>query len=301
MTERQVPSVSRTPRSVGVRGVSIDRVAQWPGRSSRPFAFAVSAVVLLGVCVTASGCVRRNGPLSGRASDEWTRSYTIDEGGELQVVGGNGSIDVQGGTEPRVEVRAERVVRATSDAIAQPMVSRVRITEDVTSSKIVLRSEGLGGIVVGAEVEVNFRVTVPPATRLRLRAANGTITVSNIDGSLAVSTNNGTITGTGLRGGVDARSSNGAISIELAGVSKEPVDVHATNGQVELSIPPDANANVEATCKNGSVDTTGLTLEPMGEQTPRRTRGRLNEGGTPIAVSTINGSVRLHSSPVHGQ
>src|SRR6185295_18597051 len=104
------------------------------------------------VSVALAGCdVHRGDSLPGRASDNWTRSYALSSEGEFQVVGAIGSVDVQGGPGSTIEVRAERVVRASSDAVAQPIVSRVQISEDVTPDRIVLRSEGLGGIMIGVD------------------------------------------------------------------------------------------------------------------------------------------------------
>jgi hypothetical protein len=36
-----------------------------------------------------------------------------------------------------------------------------------------------------------------------------------------------------------------------------------------------------------------VAIEPMGEQTKRRVRGRMNGGGTPIEVTTVNGRVMI--------
>jgi hypothetical protein len=68
----------------------------------------------------ATGCQpRRQAALTGRASDEWKRSYPISPDGELQIVGANGSVDVQGGSGSTVEVRAERIAHASTDAAAK--------------------------------------------------------------------------------------------------------------------------------------------------------------------------------------
>lgn len=248
------------------------------------------------VAATAACDTHHGGPLPGRASSEWSRNYTLQDGGELQVVGAGGTIDVQGTTSPTIDVKAERIVRAVTDDMASSMAPRVRINEDVTPDKIVLRSEGLAGITVGVEVEVNFHVTVPEGTKLRLRSANGDITMTNLSGAIVASSANGAIVGKGLKGGVDARSTNGSITIDMVAVSKDPVDLRATNGTIQLSVPSTANANVEATCTNGSVDFSDLPLQLAGEQTKRRTRGRLNEGGTPIGLTTTNGDIRLRST-----
>lgn len=262
------------------------RVGRRSARSSRALLALVSTVVLCAACGHAQS-------RAGRASDEWARSYALAPGGELQVVGGVGTIEVRGGAGSTVEVRAERVVRAATDALAKPMVERVRIAEDVAADKIVLRNEGLGGVVIGADVEINFRITVPAATRLRLRATGGRITVADVDGAIVASTTNGPISGTGLRGGVDARAVNGDVTIDVASVGADPVELRSTNGSIELRLPAAADANVDATTRNGSIDVGELALETTGEQSTRRVRGRLNRGGAPVELTTTNGDIRV--------
>lgn len=156
---------------------------------------------------------------------------------------------------------------------------------------------GLGGIIVGVEIEVKFHVTVPASTRLRLRAANGAVTVSNVDAAVVASSTNGNVVGKALGGGVDARTTNGSVTVDLASVSKDPVDLRSVNGSIELALPPDANANIEANTTNGTLDMADLTTEPLGEQTRRRTRARLNEGGTPIELTATNGDIHIRPRP----
>ena len=248
---------------------------------------------LLGVVLLLSGCNMHRDNLQGRASDEWTRSYSLQDGGEFQVVGGTGTIDVQAGTGTAIEVKAERVVHAASNEIAESLVSKIKIGEDVAPEKIVLRSEGLGGIIIGVEIEVNFHVTVPASTRLRLHTAGGNISVANLSGIVVASSTNGNISGKALGGGVDARSTNGNIDVDLAAVSKDAVDLRATNGGIQLALPASANANVEVNCTNGTIDIADLPLELSGEQSRRRARGRLNEGGAPVEATAINGDIHI--------
>jgi hypothetical protein len=255
-------------------------------------AHAARATVLM-LSLVAPGCDIHSARLTGKASDIWTRSYSMRDDGELQVVGASGTIDVEGGDGSTIEVSAERIVHATNDETARSMVARVRISEDVAPDKIVLRTEGLGGIIIGLEVEVNFHLRVPAATRLRLHTASGEITVANVNGIVVASSATGGITARALGGGVDARSTNGNLSIDLASVGKDAVDLRATNGSVSLTIPPTANANIEATCVNGSIDIADLPIELTGEQSRRRARARLNDGGAPVEATTTNGDIHI--------
>lgn len=243
----------------------------------------------------AAGCrLDQQGPLEGRASDEWVRSYDLGPGGEMQIVGGDGSVDVETGSGPRVEVKAERIAMAPTDAGARELVPRISIREDVTPERVVLQSEGLGGIVIGVKVLINYHVSVPPGAKVRVRTASGPIALRKLDGRVVVSSANGEITATGLRGGIEARATNNKLTVDVAEVGAEPIDLRVTNGALDLSLPAAANANLSINVTNGKLDVDELKFEVLGERTPRRVRGRLNEGGTPIELNVVNGGLRLH-------
>ena len=177
------------------------------------------------------------------------------------------------------------------------MVSRVRISEDVAPDKIVLRTEGLGGIIIGVEIEVDFQITVPASTRLRLHTAGGDINITNVSGIVVASSTNGGITAKAIAGGVDARSTNGSIAIDLASVGKDAVDLRAVNGNISLTLPSAADANIEATCTNGAIDIADLPIELTGEQSRRRARGRLNGAALPSRRQPPTGT----STSVHAR
>jgi membrane-associated protease RseP (regulator of RpoE activity) len=231
------------------------------------------------------------------ASDEWTRSYPLAEGGDVQVVNGPGTIEIHGGGGSIVDVKAERIGRAPTDAAARELVPRIRIREEITPSTVLVQTEGLSGIVIGVDVRVNYRLTVPASTRIRARSANGEVRVSDVAGRVTLTSANGPVSGRNLSGGVEARAVNGGLSIDVAAIGQDSIDLRATNGSVELSIPANANANLSANVTNGTIDTGSLKIELMGEQTKRRLRGRLNAGGTPIEITAINGNVRILQRP----
>lgn len=254
-----------------------------------------SAISFAVVVATLAGCrmTHGGGALEGRASDEWTRSYPLAAGAEVQIVAGNGSVDVQGGSGSTVSVRAERVARAATDAAARELVPRIQIREDITPERVLLQTQGLGGIVIGVEIEVHYHLTVPAGAHLRLRAANGGVTVADVAGRVVISSANGDVIGKNLRGGVDATSVNNPLIIGLAAFGSEPVDLRSTNGHVELALPADTNASLEANATNGTIDIQGLTFDPFGEQSKSRIRGRLNAGGTPIKIIAVDGDIHV--------
>jgi DUF4097 and DUF4098 domain-containing protein YvlB len=134
---------------------------------------------------------------------------------------------------------------------------------------------------------------VPKTALVRLRTTNGSITASELVGRLVTTTTNGAINGRNLGGGVEARAVNGSVTIDLRSLRDELIELRTVNGELNLTLPENAKANLSASCTNGVIDTAGLTLDLMGEQTRRRVRGRLNGGGTPIELTTTNGPIRV--------
>jgi len=173
----------------------------------------------------------------------------------------------------------------------------MNIKEEVTVGKVALRTEPLGGIVIGVTTEVRYHVRAPKNSIVRVRASNGALTVKGFGGRVILNSVNGGVTAEDLSGGLELRSTNGNAKVALAAFGNDLVDIRVTNGGLELAIPATSDANLTASVTNGKIDASALTFEPLGEQTARRMRGRLNAGGTPIELVVTNGNILVTPSP----
>ena len=251
-----------------------------------------SILCVAGLLVT-SGCRAAVGTLTSRATDEWTRSYPLAANGEVQITNTNGRIEIEGVDESTVEVRAERTARAATDALARELLPRIEISERATPTLVQIETKRLSGIIIGATIEVQYHVRVPKSALVRVRTADGLMAVESLRGRLVANTVNGSISGRDLSGGVEARAVNGPVEIEVGAVGEDPIDLRTTNGTIQLRLPQSAKVNLSASCVNGVIDTSALTLDLMGEQSKRRVRGRMNGGGTPIELNTVNGKIEV--------
>jgi hypothetical protein len=249
------------------------------------------AVVALAVAVA---CGPPSSKPSGTAQDEWVRTYELAAGGEVSIRNRGGTIQVLGVDGSTVEIRARRTARAVSDAAARDLLSRLGIDEDAASDRVEVNTRGVDGILIGASWEVHYAVRVPRTAAVQLRAAGGSVDVREIGGRVVANVTNGSVTGAGLTGGVEVRTTNGNAAIELSGVGSDLVEIRSSNGNIEFRLPAGANANLLATATNGTVDVAeDVPLEPMGEQSARRVRGRVNQGGTPIEIAVVNGRAKI--------
>jgi DUF4097 and DUF4098 domain-containing protein YvlB len=211
----------------------------------------------------------------------------------VRIVNTNGRVEVAGVEGSTVQVRAEKVARAATEEAARELLPRIKISEDAGTDRIVVETERMGGFLLGAGFEVRYDVKVPRYAVVEVTSTNGPVTVTNVTGSVNAHTTNGAVRATNLRGGLDARSTNGSVNAEMAVVA-DRLWLQTTNGDIRLTMPAGARADISASWTNGGISLSDLKLDET-ERSSRRFEGRMNGGGTPIELHTTNGRIRLRN------
>jgi hypothetical protein len=258
-------------------------------RAARHLLPRLAAIAVL--CTTLGACDLALSGFKEQATDTWEKKYPLSDGGRLEVKNTNGFIRVEVGGD-QVDVRAERVARASTPEAAKEMLSKIEMVEDVTADRVRIETRRPSGGFGHGGVEVRYTIRVPSSAQVELQNTNGEVRVTGVTRGVRMSTTNGAIDGRGLAGEVRATTTNGGVEIELASMT-EPVHVSTTNGHVSVRIPSNAKADLQATCTNGGIDVSGLELDVEGERTRRRLAGRLNGGGPRLEVSTTNGAIEI--------
>lgn len=259
-----------------------------------------SPAIVAVVCLLAAGCDIQVGGdrgfsvdvSQGRASDEWTRTYTVSPGGRLEIVNVNGQIDARAADGAQVEVQAERQARASSDEAAAELLGQIEMREDAAPDRVRIEAQADTSMFGRRGFTINYRVRVPAGLTVVLQTQNGGIRLENVDGDITATTTNGGINGTGVSGRLTAEVVNGGVQMELASVRGE-VDISTTNGGVRLDLEPGIRATLDTSCVNGGIsvdDSLGLVVS---ERSRRQVTGTLNGGGPRIQAATVNGGIRI--------
>jgi hypothetical protein len=234
------------------------------------------------------------GLATGKAQDEWTRTYKVAAGSRLELINVNGRITAEPSDGAEIELRAVRSVKAATDESAKDLLGRIEMREEVGADKVRVevrppRMSGPSGH------EFKWTVKVPRGVSVDLRTVNGGVRLTGLDGDIRARSTNGGITGVRLAPhSLDAGVTNGGIEIELAQpVTSGSFDLEAVNGGVSIDLPAGSKADIAGRCVNGGISTSGLDLETVGEQTRRRLDAKLNGGGARISLETVNGGVRI--------
>jgi hypothetical protein len=232
------------------------------------------------------------GIANAKASNTWTKSYTVAAGGRFEVVNTNGQVEFLQGTGPAVEVSAERIAKATSDEAAKDLLAKIEIVETVKPDSVRLETKtpktfGPGG------AEVKYTVKIPAGLRVAAENTNGGIKLTGISNEVEASTTNGAVNGEDLSGTIDASTTNGGVHLGVSKLGAGGLKASTTNGGVSVTIPADTRATISAHVTNGGLGVENLNVVTSGEQNRRHLEGTLNGGGPRIELGTTNGGISL--------
>ena len=233
------------------------------------------------------------------------RTFDVRPGAELVLENVNGRITINSWDQPRVHVIARKEVEADREEIKGVMKELVIEMQPRNGGLVVKthhpkRSEGASGFfdwLLGDHVNINveYEITVPRTMDVDVTNTNGGIHLDNISGKLEVDTTNGKIELARCAGSLDASTTNGSIHAELVKVAKgQELHCETTNGRIDVVVPRDFAADVDADTTNGAIST---DLPISTTHVARNSlRGTINGGGTPVRLRTTNGGIAIRTA-----
>jgi DUF4097 and DUF4098 domain-containing protein YvlB len=237
---------------------------------------------------------------AGKATDTWSRTYTVEQGGRFELINVNGRIIAEAGDGKEIVVEGRRSAKARSDEAAKEMLAKLEIREEVSGTSVRVESRpprisGFGGH------EIEWTVKVPKGIVVDLRTVNGGVRMNGLSGEILAKTTNGGVKGSNLVvDSLEASVVNGGVEIELGAPldATDRIDLSTVNGGVAVALPAESRASITARAVNGGVRAAEeLRIEqeePSSErESRRRLTGTMNGGGAKVNVSTTNGGVRL--------
>jgi hypothetical protein len=204
---------------------------------------------------------------------------TVDEtrplaaNGEFDLENTNGSVRLATWDEPRVRIEAVKHARS------ERALDELRIEIVGEGDRLSVRTRYPRPRFLGGAGRVG-RVSVPRGARVRVGNVNGRVEVDGVEGAVKAATVNGSVDVAHAGGEVEASAVNGSVDVALARVAPGGRSrLSTTNGSVGLTLPRDANAEVEAHTVNGSVSDRPTPTEPpqarwLTRRRPLRARDR---------------------------
>lgn len=235
-----------------------------------------------------------------RLQEPFDRTLDVRAGTAVSIDNVNGRIVVTTWDQPRVRIHAIR--KAESREALDKLSIDIRQNGEGLAIATHMPKKNDGGFLDflfgnDGNASIDYEVTVPRTTDLKVENTNGSITASDVSGVIRLATTNGRITAERCTGSMNAGTTNGSIRAELLAVaSGKPMKFETTNGSITLMVPPSFAADVQAETTNGSIRTDlPVTTKSFSR---RELRGTLNGGGAELGLYTTNGSIEVRSSGV---
>lgn len=261
-------------------------------------ALAAAAVALTLVGVRDASAWDRNDPRVKHES--WSWNGTLAAGRTLEINGINGAVIAEPGSGDKVEVTADKAGRRDDPAKVQ-----IKVVQDSDGLTICSVYPDQGSPCTDDhkwswhmhdnDVEVEYHVKVPAGVHFRAKTVNGSVSAHALQGSVQAKTVNGAVDIETAQGG-EAQTVNGSVKATVGRMSStEGVKFSTVNGSITLSLPDDANAEIEGSTVNGGIHT-DFPVTVSGEWGPRNMHGTIGKGGPRLELKTVNGSIALRRS-----
>lgn len=237
--------------------------------------------------------------LSAKITRNVEKTFAVQPGGNFKAQTQGGDIKIETSDRPEVHITVKQVIRASTDAEADEILSKLTLTLEQTGNDILAEAkyEKRGpGTWFGnwPPVTVSFVVTVPKNFNLNLNTSGGDIGVASLDGTVRARTSGGDLKFARIDGDIDAGTSGGDITI-VEGTARAklhtsggdievdraggPTEVSTSGGDVELRSVAQL---ISATTSGG--DVRAVITEPLKQDAV------LSTSGGEVAVQVVKGA-----------
>jgi len=258
-------------------------------------------------------------------AEEWTKSYTVSGRARVHVDTNDGSVRVTTGDSKQVEFRVSYngyTLDKNLNITSRQDGDQVEVSARIRNSM----SWGWGGMQRSLRIEVHMpraadlnvdtgdgsveaeavngsvdihtgdgHIRVEGAKGdIRLRTGDGSIEGRDLDGRLEATTGDGHITLDGRFDALNIKTGDGSINARANPGSKldNGWNVRTGDGSVDLSLPGDLHANIEASTNDGRISL-GIPVTVEGSFSTSQIHGKMNGGGQPLTIHTGDGSIHL--------
>jgi Putative adhesin len=223
--------------------------------------------------------------------EEFHHRYPLSADGRVELRNVNGAVDISAWDQEQVQVDA--VKRSETEEQLKETEIRVRASHDSISIETHYRDDEGSGRGRGHCGTVDYTLRVPRHARLdQINLVNGSLDVTGVLGEVRAVSVNGRLEAHELGGGAKLSTVNGSLEAQFSRVG--PIDISSVNGSIDLTLPSDTKANVEATTVHGSLHNDfGLATSGHGWM-GHELRGQLGGGGSDLRLNDVNGSIEIH-------
>ncbi len=226
-------------------------------------------------------------------TEEFHQTYPLAANGRISLENINGAVHIKAWDQNQVKVDALK--RAHDAKRLKEAEIRVDARQDSVSIETHYpEHDDWDGDRHHNPASVEYTLTVPKNARLdEIKLINGALDVARVSGEVHASCINGKLVARGLGGRAELATINGKLEAEFERAS-EPLELSSVNGSVDLTLPSDAKAEIEATTVHGRIENDFGLHTNDHRFVGHDLQGELGGGGTHIRLRNVNGHIEIH-------
>jgi DUF4097 and DUF4098 domain-containing protein YvlB len=230
----------------------------------------------------------------GALTEEFHQTYALKADGRIELDNINGDVHISSWDQNKVKVDAVKY------ADTKERLDEAKIEIESTTDSLSIRTKypehnqswNWGSHNNPASVE--YTLTVPRTARLdEIKLINGSLEITGVSGEVNASCINGRLEAHDLAGRARLGTINGRLDARFDQLAGNSVELSSVNGSVDLTIPSDSKAELEASTVSGGINNDfGLHVNHhrfVGHDL----RGELGSGGTRIELKNVNGRIEI--------
>jgi DUF4097 and DUF4098 domain-containing protein YvlB len=231
-----------------------------------------------------------------KLQEEFHQTYQLAPQGRVQLENINGSVRITGWDRSEVKVDAvksaytrERLDEA--QIVVEPGADNIRIYTKYPERDQTFNNDREGRLNNPATVE--YTLFVPRNARIdSVEVINGALSLEGLTNDVRASSINGNVSARGLMGEAKLSTVNGNLEATFNQLdAAKPIALTSVNGNLTITIPSDASANLRASNVHGGIKNDfGLPVR-KGEYVGFDLAGQLGQGATRIKLANVNGQI----------
>ena len=225
-------------------------------------------------------------------TEEFHHTYPLAADGRIDLQNINGAVHITAWDQN--EVKVDAVKSAHSDKGLKDTEIRVNASANSISIETHYVKENDGWSEHNNFASVEYTLMVPRKARLdEIKLINGALEVAGVQGEVHASCVNGRLSARGLGGEARLATINGKLDANFERAAAR-VELSSVNGGIDLTLPSDAKASIEADTVHGGIDNDFGLHANDHHFVGHDLRGELGGGGAEIRLNNVNGTIDIH-------
>jgi len=226
----------------------------------------VVVLAALGACCAATaGLVLLGGWQWGNAwidggrtetTGQFAKAFDVRGPVKLSLDAPVGDVTIKASAEPRVAILATKRAWGSNTARAQQILDGITINADQAGDQVRIRVTGLTGVTnAPRSPQVDFVITVPKDTAVKVDSRVGRLTIAGTSGDVAITADVGDVTLADVTPAEQLQIETRVANIELSGVLASEASYRLTSdiGRIALRLPTASAFKIDARSDVGDV------------------------------------------------